>query len=59
MAISDDHHTPLSSDTRNKMTSVIEVVRATLGEARYAATWARGCSLPLEQIVDQALEHVS
>jgi hypothetical protein len=58
-AVSEDHHTPLSADTRNRMTPLIEVVRAAVGEVRYAAAWAHGRSLTLEQIVDQALEHVS
>ncbi len=59
MAMSEEHHTPISSDTRSKMTPVIDALRVTLGEARYAAAWARGRSLTLEQIIDQALEHVS
>jgi tetratricopeptide (TPR) repeat protein len=59
MAISEDHHTPLSADTRNKMTPMIEAVCTTLGQVHYEAAWARGRSLTLEQIIDQALEHVS
>ena len=59
MAISEDHHTPLSSDTRNKMTPMIEAVCVTLGEARYAAAWVRGRNLTLEQVIDQALERVN
>ena len=58
-AISEDNHTPLSADTRKKMLPLIEAVHITLGEARYAAAWTRGRSLTLEQIIDQALEHVS
>ena len=59
MAISEEHHTPMSSDTRSKMTPLIDTLRVTLGEVRYEAAWARGRSLTLEQIIDQALEHVS
>jgi hypothetical protein len=59
MAISKDHHTPLSSDTRNKMTPLIDALRVTLGDVRYEVAWARGRSLTLEQIINQALEHVS
>ncbi|NTU62910.1 MAG: tetratricopeptide repeat protein, partial [Chloroflexi bacterium] len=55
MAISEDHHTPLSSNTRNKMAPLIEAMRVTLGEARYEAAWARGRGLTLEQIINQAL----
>ncbi len=59
MAISEDHHTPLSSDTRNKMTPMIEAVCAALGQVHYEAAWAKGCGLTLEQVINQALEHVS
>ena len=58
-AVSEDHHTPLSSDIRNRMMPLIEALRAILGEARYEAAWARGRSLTPEQIINQALEHVS
>jgi predicted ATPase/DNA-binding SARP family transcriptional activator len=59
IAVSEDYHTLLSSDTRNKMTPLIEAVRVTLGDARYKAAWARGRSLTSEQIIDQVLERVS
>jgi hypothetical protein len=59
MAISEDRHTPLSSDTRNKITPMIEAVCATLGQVHYEAAWARGRSLTLEQVINLALEHVS
>jgi predicted ATPase/DNA-binding SARP family transcriptional activator/Tfp pilus assembly protein PilF len=58
-AVSEDNHTPLSSDTRKKMTPLIEAVYATLGDARYAAAWTKGRSLTLEQILDQVLTRVS
>jgi tetratricopeptide (TPR) repeat protein len=59
MAISEDHHTPISSDTRNKMVPLIDALRVTLGEARYAVAWARGHNFTLKQIISHELEHMS
>jgi hypothetical protein len=55
IAVSEDYHTPLSSDTRNKITPAIEAMRVTLGEARYEVAWAKGRSLTFEQAIDLAL----
>jgi len=54
LAISEDHHTPMSSATRNMMMPLIDTLRVTLGETRYETAWARGRSLTLEQIINQA-----
>ena len=59
IAVSEDYHTPLSTDTRNKMTLVLEAVCAALGQVHYEAAWAKGRSLTLKQVIYQALERVS
>lgn len=57
--MSEDHHTPMSSATRKKVTPVIDGLLVTLGEARYEVAWAKGRSLTPEQIINLALEHVN
>jgi len=58
-AVSEDNHTPVSVDTRNRMTPMIEAAHAALGQAGYETAWAKGRSLTPKQIINLALEHVS
>jgi tetratricopeptide (TPR) repeat protein len=48
--------TPLPPDERAGHASAVQVARTALGEERFAAAWAEGRALPLEEAIALALE---
>jgi hypothetical protein len=57
-ALRENRSIPLPPVERADLDRVMAGVRASLGEAAFAAAWAQGQAMPLEQIIDEALQEV-
>jgi DNA-binding NarL/FixJ family response regulator len=55
MAVSEAYHTPLIPFSGALLAEGLDVARQSLGEAAYAAAWAEGTAMSLDQAVGEAL----